>query len=461
MVEVSEIVDVTITVQSSAIAQTGFDSLLVVGNGGTGSNDGSFNGGWANHEVRPYDTFNAVANDPDIKPNSNVENMALVAFSQIPAASRVYVSRVDENTPVAQVATLTFLTGFYVDGQTLEAFLAGSSLGTEAVGAGDTVVEHDAAITALAALYAGDASIATATPSDVGGVGYLNTITLTAAVPGESFLATATVSTGATLDEAVTQVITTVGSDKLAASDLASIAENNNNWFGYVHDFTSNTDAEVAAAYAAANRKFAHFLVQNIADLPNLNTNFAAWWYTTSADSIAQWLQVASLSAYLGREVGSYNPSHQLLETVDSANLSTADDQTLRDNFGNQYTTIAGADVTYDGRAANGGWIDTYINVNWVTARMEERIFGGMVSSEKIPYDDSGIQSIGNLMAAVLQQAEDAGIIASEPKFTIQLPSAASVPPADRSARLLQGITFTAYTGAPINRVKINGTLVD
>ncbi len=458
MPTISEIVDVSISVQSSAVAEAGFNSLILVGDGGPGGDGGvNFNNAaWTNHEVKPFTSFEALVADAGIKPNSNIVSMAQVAFSQVPSVPTVYVSRIDQGTPEAQVGTLTYVTGPFISGQDIETFINGVSIGSESFATDNNALMDD-----LASLIAGEAEVATAVASIVGGGTEKNTVTITGAAAGNSFLVTSEVQTSGVVDEAVTQVITTQASNFITAADITAILDNDDSWFGYAHDFTANADAEVAAGALAAAKKFGGFSYTAIAAPPNLNTNFSFLQYITSAGTLGKWTQVAWLSAMLGRTVGSYNPAHMGLELVDIVALTSAEEATLRADNTNQYSKTAGLDLTYDGKAANGGWIDTYINILWLEARIQERVFGLLAASDKIPYDDGGIAIVASSVSAVLQLAEDQGVILSNPKYTITIPSAQSISPIDKSNRILNGISFTAFAGSGVNTVQINGVLVD
>jgi hypothetical protein len=133
----------------------------------------------------------------------------------------------------------------------------------------------------------------------------------------------------------------------------------------------------------------------------------------------------------------------------------------LRTGFANQYSEIGGQDVTYDGKAGNGGWIDTYINVLWLQARIEEDIFALMAAKDKVPFTDAGIAMITSELSKRLQIAEDLGVLTNNPKYVVTAPLAADVSAVDKSNRLLTGITFTAFTAGAVNLVQINGVLVD
>jgi len=446
MPEINEIVDVAISIQSSGIAQASFDSILINGRGGT-TNDQNFNAGWANHEVRQYTSYAALAADSDIKPASNVIEMAEKIFAQTPAVGNVYVARSDDGTPLPQISQLTYNTVPLVSGQDVEVFIGGVSIGSVS-----WTTDNDTTMDTVAALIQVESEVATAVASAVDSVDK-NTITITGAVDGVSFTVSSEVQTGATVDESIVASVTQAAENLLSSSDITSILANDDSWFAYVHDFTANADHEIAAAACAAAKKFSGFSF--FAATPNLGTNLA---FSIYSDDRAD---CSWMSAMLGRTVGSYNPAYMTLELTDANVVSTAKETELRAAYANQYSSIAGVDVTYNGRAANGGWIDTYIGALWLEKRIQEAIFASLVANEKLPYDNAGIAAIGSTLYTVLQQAENQGVISSSPKFTVNVPLASSVSPIDRSNRILNGISFTAYSGAGINRVQINGTIID
>ncbi len=446
MPEINEIVDVAISIQSSGIAQASFDSILINGRGGT-TNDQNFNAGWANHEVRQYTSYAALAADSDIKPASNVIEMAEKIFAQTPAVGNVYVARSDDGTPLPQISQLTYNTVPLVSGQDVEVFIGGVSIGSVS-----WTTDNDTTMDTVAALIQTESEVATAVASAVDSVDK-NTITITGAVDGVSFTVSSEVQTGATVDESIVASVTQAAENLLSSSDITSILANDDSWFAYVHDFTANADHEIAAAACAAAKKFSGFSF--FAATPNLGTNLA---FSIYSDDRAD---CSWMSAMLGRTVGSYNPAYMTLELTDANTVSTAKETELRDGYANQYSSVAGVDVTYNGRAANGGWIDTYIGALWLEKRIQEAIFASLVANEKLPYDNAGIAAVGSTLYSVLQQAEDQGVISSSPKFTVNVPLASSVSPTDRSDRILNNVSFTAYSGAGINRVQINGTIID
>lgn len=458
MPNISEVVDVTISVQSSSISRIGFDSILVNGDGGSGANNGDFNAGFTEFEVRKYTSLEALIADVDIKPASEVVNLATAIFAQVPAVPTVFVSRTDQGTPAVQVSTLLYQTVPVLAGQSIALFINGEEIAASPVA---FITDNDTTMAAVETALIAESEVTSAVASTDGGGSDDNFITITGAVTGESFQVTSEIKTGSVVDEAVVQVITTPAVDLLPADAIASIAANDNTWFGYVQSFSSNSDSETAAAALAGLRKYGSFKFSLASSIPNLGTNYSSSWINQSADATRKNVNAAALSAMLGRTVGSYNPSYLSLELTDASVLSSTNEALLRTGFANQYSEIGGQDVTYDGKAGNGGWIDTYINVLWLQARIEEDVFAAMAALDKVPFTDAGIAVITSALSSRLQNAEDMGVITNNPKYVITAPLASEVSSLDKSNRFLSGITFTAFTAGAVNLVQINGVLVD
>jgi hypothetical protein len=458
MPTIQEVVDVTISVQSSAVARVGFDSALIAGNGGTGTNDGNFSAGFVNHDVRKYTSLPQLVADVHIKPDSDVIKLATATFAQIPAIPTVYVARIDEGTPAVQISTLTFQNIPLITGQSVEVKINGSAIAASPVA---WVTDHDTTMAAIASAIQAESGVATAVSSTVGGGDDENTITITGTAVGVSFQTIADVKTGTTVDESIAQVITTPATDKILGSDINAIVATDPSFFGYVHTFTSNADAETAAAALAANKKVGMFKFATVNSIPNLGTNYSSAWYTSSADANKKWIDGSAISTMLGREIGSYNPAYLSLELTDASKITASDEALLRAGHANQYSNIGGSDLTYNGRAGNGGWIDTYINVLWVEQRVTEDVFAVMKAADKVPYSDAGIVSLAGAVSARLQIAEDKGIIAKTPKFTVEVPLVSDVSAVDKANHVLDAINFTAYVEGSVSTVKINGTIIE
>jgi len=340
MPDISEIVDVTISVQSSALSRKGFNSLLVVGAAA------DFGVGFAEYEVRKYTTYAGVVSDTDIV-SGDLKNALQVAFAQSPSVPSVYVSRVDA-----------------------------------AAGA-------------------------------------------------------------------------------LVSGDLDSIAANNSEWFGYAHVWEDATNNGVAATWAAANKKYAFLRQVDFTD-QSISTNYASLWYTdsTANTGAAKFLDVAIASRVLALIPGSYTTAFKSLEVVGTSSISTTNENNLRTQNVNQYSSVAGRSITWDGKATAGGFIDTYIGVLYLEARIQEDVFAQLAAVNKVPYTNAGVSLISSAVQNRLNQSVTEGFLSDDPAPSVSAPLVTEISAVDKSNRLLPNVTFEAVTAGAIHNVQIVGTII-
>ena len=143
--------------------------------------------------------------------------------------------------------------------------------------------------------------------------------------------------------------------------------------------------------------------------------------------------------------------------TVDK--MSTIESTNIRDKNGNTYETIGGVNITREGKMASGEYIDVIRGVDWLESRMEERIYGRLVNLEKIPYTNAGIAIIENEIRAQLQEGIAAGVLDGERGYTVTVPRISEISANDRANRILPDIKFEAFLAGAIHRTTINGSV--
>lgn len=132
---------------------------------------------------------------------------------------------------------------------------------------------------------------------------------------------------------------------------------------------------------------------------------------------------------------------------------------------GNIYTERGGVNITCNGTVAEGEFIDIIRGVDWLDARMTERIYQLLVNLPKIPYTNDGVATIENEIRAQLDEAIEAGLIANDPAnhdgkpYTIIVPLVEDVSPLDKADRLLQNVKFRATLAGAIHKVIIDGVV--
>ena len=143
--------------------------------------------------------------------------------------------------------------------------------------------------------------------------------------------------------------------------------------------------------------------------------------------------------------------------TVDK--MSTIESTNIRDKNGNTYETIGGVNITREGKMASGEYIDVIRGVDWLESRMEERIYGRLVNLEKIPYTNAGIAIIENEIRAQLQEGIAAGVLDGERGYTVTVPRISEISANDRANRILPDIKFEAFLAGAIHRTTILGSV--
>ena len=125
----------------------------------------------------------------------------------------------------------------------------------------------------------------------------------------------------------------------------------------------------------------------------------------------------------------------------------------------NIYQVVGGVPITQRGFMASGRFIDQTVFVDWLQTTMQENVFGLMVQAPKIPFTNQGISIVENGVRQTLNQGVSNGGIDGNRPITVTAPDVLAVPFADRAARELVGVSFTAFLAGAIQNVQIQGTV--
>lgn len=116
------------------------------------------------------------------------------------------------------------------------------------------------------------------------------------------------------------------------------------------------------------------------------------------------------------------------------------------------YITTAGRNHTLGGKVAGGEWVDVVRGLDWFRIRTEERIAAVILNNDKIPYTDRGISIILSELLAMGRLAETVELF-TPGSFVATAPKASAVSSADRAARKLTGVKFSAQLAGAIHLV--------
>jgi Protein of unknown function (DUF3383). len=257
--------------------------------------------------------------------------------------------------------------------------------------------------------------------------------------------------------------------DADVAASMAAIQNEDNSWYGVAVDQAMASDfAAIAAWVESANR----FSVLWTTD-PNTydatkSTDLASTlkalsydrtaviWHAQPSDG-ADYPDAAWMGEGFPYDPGTSTWAYKTLKGVKPDNIS-GKETTLQNKNCNYYSEVGGVNITQEGKVASGEWIDIIIGTDWIEARLREAVYSALVNNRKIPYDDSGITLIEGLVKGVLNQAAAAGILQAD-SIVVTVPRYADIPQADKIARKLPDVKFTALYQGAIHRTTINGTI--
>ncbi len=250
------------------------------------------------------------------------------------------------------------------------------------------------------------------------------------------------------------------------ATDLAAIRAADNDWYGLAVDL--NTKAIVVAASAYVETLDA-LMGANVSDsaaydsASTLDTGYVLQALSTARtilgfdlNDTAGYMGVAMLAERFPHDPGQEGAGGTFhakdLAGVSSDPLTPTQRINLRNKNYVVYITTASRAHTLYGKVAGGEFADKIRFLDWFRIRTEERIATAILNNDKIPFTDRGISVI---LGEVQAQGRQAELVEgfTPGSFTASAPTNASVSTADRNARKLTGITFSAQLAGAIHLV--------
>lgn len=285
-------------------------------------------------------------------------------------------------------------------------------------------------------------------------------------VAGELHSVELVVPNGATLTNLALRDSTT---DPGIATDLAAILLADSDWYGLVLDSNSEAEINAAAAWVEANRKV---FVPQTADTATMDSgsttdiaaDLKAAGYARTALYFAptiglNWLAAGALAERLPFDPGSDTWAYKSPVGVSTYTLTDTQRTNLLAKRVNVFTVLGGLRLTEPGITSAGEWMDVTRFVDWLRARMQERLFGLLVSSQKVPYTDAGVDLIRAEVKAQIDAGIAVGGLASSPEPIVTAPKVADVSQGDRSARHLPDVTWSARLAGAIHTLDVSGTV--
>lgn len=428
-----DVVNITISRAAAAVSRQGFGTALILGTSASG---------WGSDRVRTY-TKPSLMLDDGFTVSDLEYKQALALYSQTNKPAKFKVGR--RLTPVAQVTTLTPNVTLQ-EVQDFTVTLNGVEFSFES-DANPTAAEI---VTGLIALINAGTEPVTASGT--------STLILTADSAGISF----NVETTSNLTEAAT--VANVG----VSSDLADISAIDNDWYALCLSSRDNSLIMEAAGWIESNIKFfvacsadSAVIAAGSSDIASRlkAKNYARTAYIYSADE-ENGADGALLGNIVTRAVGSYTAKFKSLNGITVDNLTPTQVAVAKTKNATLYTVIGGAPVISEGVVCSGEFIDVVIGIDWIHVNLQADIFQVLRDNDKIPYTNAGTTIIVSTIDNRLRLATVAQILTAGPAYVVNAPLITDQDPADKAARRLGGITFTAYLAGAVHATTIQGEVL-
>jgi hypothetical protein len=254
------------------------------------------------------------------------------------------------------------------------------------------------------------------------------------------------------------------------AADMALIAAEDSAWYGLSIAPQSKAYTLAAALWTEANGKVffpqaADWDVLDSTVTTDVASALKALSYTRTAGlwhraiSGTEWAAAAFLSSFLGKDPGAANPAFKQLAGITADDLRSGETAQLTAKNFSRYMRQGGANVTFEGKTPSGRYIDVTRNVDWLDAEVRANIWSVFLNNDVVPYSDEGISLIKGAVGQALKTGQQMKIIAVSPAPIVTVPALADTTSADRAARILRNVEFSARLNGAINRTIVRGSV--
>ncbi len=247
---------------------------------------------------------------------------------------------------------------------------------------------------------------------------------------------------------------------------LDELVEKSNDWYFLLCDDSSRGVMNELSRWAAANGKLYFASPTEWPGGINISNDRTVIMYH-STDVAGGVGDATAAAGWVGRcapeQPGSITWAYKSINGLVPAAVSDDEIRQLADMNVNTYIRRRGMEYTTPGVASDGTYIDIVRMQDWMTARIEERVFRLLVNSGKLPYDVRGVSMVLAEVEAVMREGVANGIIALDEDgngiYKVTGPDVADISPADKADRLLPDIEFSFVLAGAVHRVTIRGVI--
>lgn len=446
MSQLSDIVSITITRETQALSIASFDTPAIISEFASDKTLTTFD------RYREYASLTEMTDDSWSSTDQEYIRAQKI-FSQNPHPSTIMIGRKKPDTEAVETWTEA-LTAIAAASSNWYAFTINSTQYATVTFAGDFVASNS--IVATINGVACDAVVFTTDQETTMGL-------LKTEIEGQAGLENITVTVSATPFR-----VLTIEAEEGDVSSVSFAITGGASQTTYTTAFVTEDDQKEAAAWAETQKKI-YFLTSDATDIPTsatddlfsdlkaLGYDRTVMCYHDSLSSNDQYFAEAWMGECMPYDPGSQTWAFKTLSGITAYDLTSAQRTYILNKYGNIYTSTAGVSITENGKVASGEYIDIIRGIDWLEARIAENIFSELVNTRKIPYTDAGVTVIEGLLKEVLDEAVQVEFITAD--YEVESPLVADISSANKLARTLPDITFTATLQGAIHYVTISGTV--
>lgn len=249
--------------------------------------------------------------------------------------------------------------------------------------------------------------------------------------------------------------------DADVTADLRSISECDNDFYGFLLDSSEPDQIVAAAEWAETKRVIFGVDVHDWEVAAQLKTKGERLSHTFGVFQKKEdnFVAAALMAKMLAHKPGSSSWAFKSLAKVTPTSFSDNEITKLDAHNINRYTSIKNVSVSLPGKAVSGEYLDVVCGLDWLYARIQERLFALLLKNPKIPYTNQGVDLVRCEIMAQLKEAIHAGILAPEPEPVVSAPDVADISDANKAQRVLPDVSFSGTLSGAIHAITINGTV--
>lgn len=252
---------------------------------------------------------------------------------------------------------------------------------------------------------------------------------------------------------------------------LSALEAVNDTWYFVLTDSSSSANVLAVGAWVLTRKKIYFAGTQSQGELDGTGT-LGATLKALSNDRVAlmytknghEFPSAGWVGGQAPKTPGSITWAFKNILGSTPAALTSTQRSNLETDSTNHFQTVAGLNITRPGVVTSGEWIDIRHGIDALEARIKEDVFALLANADKVPFTDSGFALIESAIDAACQAFvgtdQQPGLLVKD-SIVIIMPSLSAISTADKQARRLTGVRFSALLAGAIHFVQINGTLTN